>query len=131
MADRYRQNLAFVRNLGRAYGFEAVFFWQPDLFTTAKATTDEEATILQNDAKAPVWRPGFEIAHQVVNDTMREQQAFYDLSDVLDAMEGSVFFDICHVSAAANERISDRIAEILVQGGHLRRTEAGSATADD
>jgi lysophospholipase L1-like esterase len=131
MADRYRQNLAFVRRLGRAYGFEAVFFWQPDLFTTAKALTDEEAAILRGDAKAPVWRPGFKIAHQVIAETMPDQAAFCDLSDVLDPMEGTVFFDVCHVSAAANERISDRIAETLAQGGHLSGAKAGNAGGDD
>ena len=131
MAARYRQNLAFVQKLGRAYGFQAAFFWQPDLLTIAKALTDEEAAILRDDPQAAVWRPGFEIADQVIQDTMRGEEAFYDLSGALDAVEGTVFFDVCHVSARANEEISDRIAEALVQGGHLSEPKAGSAGGDD
>lgn len=119
MADRYRQNLAFVEKLGEAYGFRTVFFWQPDLITTAKAITDEESGILRDDAQAAVWRPGFEIAHDTIRETMHGQKAFYDLSNALDAVEGTVFFDICHVSARANQAITSRIAETLVEGGYL------------
>ena len=119
MAERYRQNLTFVEKLGEAYGFRTVFFWQPDLLTTAKAITDEESGILRDDAQAAVWRPGFEIAHETIRKTMHGQKAFYDLSDALDAAEGTVFFDVCHVSARANETISERMAETLVRGGCL------------
>ena len=131
MAARYRQNLAFVQKLGRAYGFQAVFFWQPDLLTIAKALTDEEAAILRDDPQAAVWRPGFEIADKVIQDSMRGEEVFYDLSDALDAVEETVFFDVCHVSARANEEIGDRIAERLVQGGYLGEQKAGSAGPDD
>jgi len=131
MAARYRQNLAFVEKLGEAYGFRTVFFWQPDLLTTAKAMTDEEAAILRDDPQAAVWRPGFKIADEVIRDTMRGQEAFRDLSDALDAAEGTIFFDIRHVSARANETISGRIADTLIQGGYLSDQQAGSAGRDD
>jgi len=119
MADRYRQNVAFVEKLGEAYGFGSVFFWQPDLLTTAKAITEEESGILRDDPQAAVWRPGFEIAHETIRETMRGHEGFHDLSDALDAVEGTVFFDVCHVSARANETIAERMAETLVRGGCL------------
>ncbi len=119
MAARYRQNVAFARRLGEAYGFQTLFLWQPDLFTTNKTLTPEEAGILQNDAKAPLWRPGFQIAHQVIRETIQDEEAFCDLSDALDSLEKSVFFDICHVSATANRTVSDRIAEVLLETGRI------------
>jgi len=120
MATRYQQNVAFMRKLGEAYGFETVFLWQPNLFTTGKRRTVEETGILENDATTSAWRPGFEIADGVIKETMQEKKAFYDLSDVLDRAEGCVFFDACHVSAEANRAIADRIAEILVEAGCLK-----------
>ena len=120
LAARYRQNMVFMKRLSEAYRFQSVFFWQPNLFTTNKELTGEESDILQNDADARVWRPGFEIADQVIKTTMVDADAFYDLSDVLDPIEECIFFDTCHVSAIANQTIGDRIAELLVQGGHLK-----------
>jgi hypothetical protein len=130
MADRYRRNMAFVGKLGEAYGFQAVFLWQPNLFTTGKAPTDEEADILQNDAKSAVWRPGFEVAHQVVKETMLDEEGFYDLCDVLDPIEECIFFDLCHVSSIANQAIGDRIADVLVEGGYVTGAEGAARSRE-
>lgn len=120
MAARYRQNAAFLRRLGEAYGFRTALFWQPDLLTTNKRLTEAEAGILENDAKARVWRPGFEIAHQAIRETMRDEETFCDLSHALDHLEGCLFFDVCHLSATANRTISDRIADRLAERGILK-----------
>jgi len=119
MVARYEQNMAFMRKLGEAYGFQTVFIWQPNLFTTGKRLTDEESGILENDPNASLWRLGFDAADHVMKETKFEGKPFHDLSDVLDDIEKCVFFDPCHVSAIANEAIGDRIAEVLVEGDYV------------
>ena len=52
-------------------------------------------------------------------------EAFCDLSEVLDHLETSIFFDVCHVSATANRAISDRVAEVLAQRGCLEAAREG------
>lgn len=118
MARRYRQNVEFAGRLGAASGFEVVWFWQPDLLNTGKRLTDEEQALLE-EAPGALLREGFRLGDEAVVCELEGVTGFYDVRDALDAMEASVFYDFCHVSAPANRVIARAMVDRLVEGGHV------------
>ncbi|MBM4442295.1 MAG: hypothetical protein FJ027_17900, partial [Candidatus Rokubacteria bacterium] len=110
-AARYHENAAFVRELGRAYGFRPLFVLQPS------------GAFLPDPTGYPYPIPGAPTARRVEN-----YRALYarilagggveDLSDALvePAARGlAVFTDWQHLSAAGNGIVADRLAPLVAR----------------
>ena len=48
MIEEYKENIEFINHLADQYNFQAFFFWQPNIFTVKKVTTNEEILIKKN-----------------------------------------------------------------------------------
>jgi hypothetical protein len=107
MLENYRNNVEVVRRIGRVYGFEVFFFWQPDIFAGGKVLTEEERGVREE------FR-GLKAAHEVTVEVMKEKGFFrkvgiIDLRGSVDDIKESIFLDVSHVTSIGNEVVGKAI----------------------
>lgn len=105
---RFQANLEMVEKLGREYGFNALFYWQPVVFDK-EAPTPFEA----DEARKLEWARGFfgEVYGAIrESGELRGDRRFHDLSRLFGGSKELVFIDYCHTTEAANERVAAIIA---------------------
>ncbi len=110
---RYQANLDIVEKLGRAYGFDALFYWQPVVFDKQKLTPFEA-----DEARKLEWGRGFfgEVYGAIgESGELRADPRFHDLSRVFAGSTELVFIDYCHTTEAANERVAASFVDELVK----------------
>lgn len=112
---RYQANLDIVEKLGHAYGFDALFYWQPVVFDKPGLTPFEA-----DEAEKLEWGRGFfgEVYGAIrKSGELRANARFHDLSQVFAGSRELVFIDYCHTTEAANEQvaatITDDVAKVL------------------
>jgi hypothetical protein len=100
----YGENAAFVRQMARAYGFRAWFFWQPTVFSKAKLTDEERAyTTDFGDPLVQIYR--------AATKQVRSKDFAIDLSYVFDDQSTTIYIDFAHVSEAGNQILADKMYE--------------------
>jgi hypothetical protein len=123
----YEWNVATVEDLGKTYGFVPLFYWQPDVVGKTTLSATEKATLAQN--------PMMERFTGRVRRFVRESPAlsargdFRDLEAEFDGDAEDVFYDWCHVSASANQRVADLIAADVARELHRAEAPASGAPA--
>jgi hypothetical protein len=122
VVDVYLQNIDLVRLLAHRHGFDAMFFWQPSVFTKKNLTEWERQAFFHE--KRPVRAGRF---HGEVHKVLRARAStdklpnLQDLSGVFDDYAGGrLFIDHYHVTEAGNERVADAIVQALQD--YLRRS---------
>jgi lysophospholipase L1-like esterase len=108
VVGRYRANLSVVDRLGRGFGFNALYYWQPLVFDKKSLTPYE-----REEAEKFVWARGFlgEVYQAIRNSAeLRADRRFHDLSRVFAGTTGPIFIDYCHTTELANDRIAEVIA---------------------
>lgn len=104
----YAWNLAEARRLGREYGFRPLFYWQPDIVGKTTLSPTERATFAENPLMVRFARRVRALV--IESPELRAQPDFRDLETTFDGDEQEIFYDWCHVTSAANQRIADAIA---------------------
>lgn len=106
----YEANVKDITTLAKAKGIRPVFVWQPDIYLTKKPMTADEALI---HAQFPAHRLLAETVKRHLFEDVRagrlKDATFIDTSNALDDMSEAAFFDFCHTSRAANERVAQII----------------------
>ena len=105
---RYQANLSTVDRLGREFGFEALYFWQPVVFDRMHPTSFE-----REEAERYAWAREFVVGvYEAVrsSSTLAADPHFHDLSRLFADATELVFIDYCHTTEAANDRIAEAIA---------------------
>ena len=103
----YEWNLQAVQSLGKQYGFQPLFYWQPDIVGKTTLSASERATLAANPLMARFTRK--------VRLAVRESPVlgscagFHNLEDYFDGDEQEIFNDWCHITAPANRRVADRM----------------------
>lgn len=106
--DLYLQNVRDIAAIARAHGVTPVFVWQPDIYSTHKPLTEDEAWIKHQF-------PGHERLALAVNRQMEaavKAGAFKDVTfiDARRALDGlpaeATFFDFCHLSRKGNQAVA-------------------------
>ena len=120
--SRYRANLSIVDQLGRGFGFKALYYWQPVVFDKASLTPYE-----REEAEKFAWARGFlgEVYEAIrASSELRSERRFHDLSRLFADSEDLIFIDYCHTTEAANDRIADVIARDVLEscGRRIVRT---------
>lgn len=113
VVDRYRANVEIIRKLGRAYGFEPLFFWQPTVFDKPNRPpfeTEEKEKFGWAESMFAAVR-----ARLRGSDELKREPAFHDLTGLFDAEPGLVFIDYCHTTESANARIAEEVAAALAR----------------
>ena len=112
VVDLYFSNLLIVESLAQSFGFSAVFYWQPTVYTKNNLSEWEQQQLDRyNEA-------GFyQQVHQVLVERMttRTDDNPFDLSEAFDDEAGTVFIDAVHVSEAGNEKLAELIVQTLPQ----------------
>jgi lysophospholipase L1-like esterase len=118
----YRENLRLVDALASAHGFQALFLWQPVLFTKDRLSEDERR-LLPPRAAFHAFYDRLEAA-RAAETTLLAHPRFFELSSLFDGEPGTVFVDSNHMIEDGYERVGRRIAEIALP--LLRSRDAGS-----
>jgi lysophospholipase L1-like esterase len=117
---KYRSNMRAIKALAASYGFVPLFFWQPDIFSTGKTLTDEEARIrAQEDKLGRV----FHQAHSaMVRADFTKEEGLINLRDTFEKIDESIFLDPVHVTSIGNQAIARAMATELLKALDARET---------
>jgi lysophospholipase L1-like esterase len=118
--EHYRFVVESVKNLGRDYDFDVLFYWQPTLFQKQSRTAFETQAAAKNEA--------YEGFFQTVYTSMRGDAAFagdpqfHNLSEIFARETQPLFIDFCHIGEQGNELIARTIADDI----YMRRSAAAA-----
>jgi hypothetical protein len=106
----YRANVRWARALAAEYGFEVRFYWQPAVWDRRSPTAFEADRAADLGPLCP------DVRRRIGDRLVRWGEepgglAVASLASALDAAEGCVFLDACHVTERGNELIARRIVE--------------------
>ncbi len=107
IVEAYAANVRAVQGMGRSFGFQSLFFWQPTVFSKARPSPDEATTVGTRAGFAPL--PAATRAQLPEAD----MAGVVDLSEVFGDSEQAVFFDFCHVNEAGNRSIAQAMLPSL------------------
>lgn len=113
IAFYYRNLVRSIEALGREFGFQTLFLWQPLRATTGKTVTPWERSFPHRDEYRRLLRQCTAAVDSVMADQIRRN--YIPLHPLFDDDTSSVFLDdFGHVTEAANTKIADRIAASIV-----------------
>jgi hypothetical protein len=104
----YAWNMNRIEELGRTFGFHPLFYWQPDLVGKATLSPTERATLAADPLMVRFTRKVRDAVR--ASDQFAACRDFRDLETEFDADEQEIFFDWCHITAGANDRVAELIA---------------------
>ncbi len=118
VVDVYLENVRLVNALAREYGFRAVFFWQPSIYTKKHLSEVEQRWY--GRSREQVYRARFFAEeYRVFNEAFQQKikaskfENVFDLSELFANDAETIFFDRFHVSEAGNEKIAGAMAQTL------------------
>lgn len=118
----YRENTRMVTTLGEAYGFKAIFYWQPTVFDKAYLTACEQKVQGEILALQPYCEKLCQLVQQEPPLNI-EGAVFRDMSGVFSSAQQPIFIDWCHISEWGNEQVAGRMAADAIR---LLRAGSGS-----
>ena len=109
----YLRNVSIVEGLAQRFGFRAVFFWQPTVFTKKQLSPWEQRVYQESERRLGAASFYGEV-YEAFKERMKTSRVdnVHDLSGVFDDVRDTIFSDEFHVSEAGNE-IAEIIAEML------------------
>ncbi|MGC8639519.1 MAG: SGNH/GDSL hydrolase family protein [Isosphaeraceae bacterium] len=111
----YAANVKMVEALGKAYGFRAVFVWQPVIFTKSQLVPFE-----QEERRKYAWASDlFNRVHAAIGKSpeLVSDPLFLDLSDIFQTTDSLVFLDFCHTTEQANATIASELIRRMIKLG--------------
>jgi lysophospholipase L1-like esterase len=100
----YAANLSIIDGLARDFGFRALYFWQPVIFTKRHLTPDEQQAAAENG----FMRDFFERANGMRRDAgLLDHPGFHDISGIFDGVEEPIYFDFVHIAEHGNEMVAE------------------------
>ncbi len=119
VVDVYLENVRLVNALAREYGFRAVFFWQPSIYSKTNLSRLEQGWYGRSRDQVYRSPPFFAEEYKVFNEAFQRKlkaskfDNVYDLSQLFANDAETIFVDRFHVSEAGNEKIADAMAKTL------------------
>jgi len=104
----HRRGVDHVLALADAYGFEVRFFWQPFLYTKEPLTPAETELVGLPGYDTDVWFPMTEQVRATLRDPV------IDLSDALDGVDSSLFWDFVHTNETGARLVAEAIHPHMV-----------------
>jgi lysophospholipase L1-like esterase len=105
----YLKNITTINLWAKEYGFKAVYYWQPTIFSKPELSDFE---------KKEAEKYGFikDIVHAADLHTSNIKadpgfSVFYNISDIFRNESKPIFIDYCHVSEYGNSVIANKMAE--------------------
>ncbi len=116
-------NRAFVEELGRRYGFDTLYYWQPVLFTKSRRNAFEAQERLKYEALEPLFLKAYQRVPTL--NWSFEREHFRDLSGVYDNSSRLDYIDFCHTTETANRVVADLLAEDVARRLEARGVRVG------
>jgi lysophospholipase L1-like esterase len=116
----YAANVKMVEALGKAYGFRAVFVWQPVIFTKSHLVPFE-----QEEKQKYAWAADlFSRVHAAIGQSSElvSDPVFFDLSDIFKTTVSLIFLDFCHTTEPANATIASELVSRMIERGVVSPT---------
>ena len=115
VVEVYAANVRMIRLLARAYGFEALFFWQPVLASKKVKSKDEqkwERTAARDIAQR---RRLVAAAHDAFrrHPDLKDASDVLDLSSLFDDEAEPVYLDFSHLSETANDTVAEAMLPMV------------------
>lgn len=114
VVDVYEAHVKQVRALGRAYGFKAFFFWQPNLFSLTRKT-NSQAENEMIDAASPALVASQQQVYRLAKERFsgREDEGIFFLGELFNEVEEPVYIDWPHLGPNGNQRVVEAMLERL------------------
>jgi hypothetical protein len=129
----YAANLRMIRLLGREYGFQPIFFWQPVITTKRCKSADEQRW--ENDyTKDPAGR---RLLYQAIITERRrcselaEAPDTIDLSALFDGWTDPVYIDLYHLSEVGNAAVVEAMLPAVEAAARARRSPVQLAVGEN
>jgi lysophospholipase L1-like esterase len=106
----YIASLHLVEKLSKAYDFQYICFWQPVIYTKNQLTEEEKS--LDDQAKDGKLRQLYLDTYAAIKKLPLPH--FYDLSEVLNNRNITLYSDFCHLSEEGNDIVANAIAEVII-----------------
>ena len=111
IVEQYCKNIAFVQKLGDAYGFQCMFFWQPNMLSGRGPLEAEKPYCLTPDFDEVVQTRVFPRISNMLSSRLGDE--FIDLSSLLDDRTEPMYLDCVHLTEEGNRVVAQRMASIL------------------
>ncbi len=118
VVDMYEAHIKQVKALAKEYGFEAYFFWQPNLYSLTrgpmteyeKQTIEGESLVMVSSQQAVYQKAKERFSH-------RENENIFFLGNVFDELDEPIYIDWHHVGPNGNEVIATVMTRAIELGG--------------
>ena len=111
VARIYAWNVRFVERIGKAYGFKALFYWQPIITTKDRLSPYEQ----QQQAKhGKDWNRYYGVALSNVKALLSGVDIFHDISGIFKGDIRPYFIDPWHLTGNGNEIIARQMVKDVV-----------------
>lgn len=107
--DGYFSNIDIIKSLEDNYHFRAFFFWQPLVYTKNKTSETEDKIISREGEEVKDF---FELVYSKIK--TKKDDHFYDISDIFDDIDETLYADFAHISEESNELVARKIAEKII-----------------
>jgi len=107
--DLYFKNISTINLWAKEYGFKALYYWQPTIFSKPeKSDYEKQEAEKFGFIKEMVNSANLQISR--IN-TETELAAIHDISNIFHTENKPVFIDYCHISEYGNMVIANKLTE--------------------
>ncbi len=119
----YESNLATVESLGRRYGFEPLFYWQPNIFSKKHRSPSEQTAPEVQAERVFAYEKAFEDIYRRVrqSEALHGNPRFHNISNLFDDAEEPYYVDATHLSEPGNRLIAAAMVNDLLELIERRR----------
>jgi lysophospholipase L1-like esterase len=115
----YTATIQVITRLGREWGFDTIFFWQPVIFGKPQLTAYEQRCADEIAYLKPFLKQTYDDVRQ--SKTLNAMPNFVNLSDVLTDVTEPLYFDPTHFGEAGNDLVARRMTHEIVPLLEARR----------
>ena len=107
----YQSNIERVQEMAHSFGFKALFYWQPALFTKKSKTSYES----QKEKEMQLVESFYlKVESLLKKSSLLGNPNFHDISDLFDEEPEFYFIDFCHTTERGNEQIAARMSRDVI-----------------
>lgn len=118
----YEANLAIVESLGRSYGFDPLFYWQPTVFSKRHRSPHEQFWAKRLSFLEQTYDATYRRIRR--SETLNRRPHFHNIGALFGDLEEPYYWDCYHVSEAGNQRIATAMVDDVIALIEQRRTAA-------
>lgn len=116
----YTANLAFIESLGQPYGFEPLFYWQPNIFSKRRRSPREQVAAERLLLSEKVYEDMYRRVRRSA--ALNGQPRFHDISGLFDDVEKPYYVDMWHLSESGNQLVAAAMVDDVIALIERRRS---------